>query len=148
MSSKVNLLETKAYWAAAAKANEQPECPVCFDNTGVMIPLIPCFHKYHPDCITRWINQPTPGGLPPSENCPECRNTIRTRRSSISGQVVPVPQNNSLIPIPQSPEHLVDRVVQRHLSSNHPSQIRPNTYLFYAGFYVVGYIRQPPPPKQ
>ena len=46
------------------------ECSICLDKLDKNIFILKCNHKFHKECLSRWLN------INPS--CPLCRNIIKT----------------------------------------------------------------------
>lgn len=51
------------------------ECEICFDNSIVAIPLIPCAHSrsFCEECVKRWLAEG-------HHTCPKCRNPLPLRK--------------------------------------------------------------------
>jgi hypothetical protein len=68
----VEALPTHAITSAdvAAAPDEHRSCTVCFDEfaEGDMLRTLPCFHRFHTDCIDRWLSR--------SCLCPICKHSV------------------------------------------------------------------------
>jgi hypothetical protein len=49
---------------------EKEQCSVCMElfDEKEQVTLLPCFHKYHPNCIKKWLEQ--------KNKCPVCKNRV------------------------------------------------------------------------
>ncbi|EFJ36994.1 hypothetical protein SELMODRAFT_69832, partial [Selaginella moellendorffii] len=59
-------------WRSSSKGpqEEQVDCSVCLEQflAGQTLLCLPCKHKFHPACLTPWLEQ--------HEQCPYCRARI------------------------------------------------------------------------
>lgn len=55
---------------AEGEAEEEGKCMICFEEfqTGEQVRSLPCFHRYHRNCIDQWLRRST--------NCPICKHEI------------------------------------------------------------------------
>ena len=75
-----------------------PGCAICTEDfeTGQDIRILPCTHKYHPECVDPWL-------LNISGTCPICRVDLRpdeedeTPLEPLEPSTTPVPNRRSLI---------------------------------------------------
>lgn len=60
-----------------SESGNESECSVCqIDFNDELITILECDHKFHDNCILRWVNGNTNNSL----TCPLCRQCIRTFR--------------------------------------------------------------------
>jgi hypothetical protein len=45
-------------------------CPICFDNLGSSVTVMPCAHVFHRQCIIQWLNN--------TDSCPLCKFKIHS----------------------------------------------------------------------
>lgn len=57
----------------AAEAPKKHSCEICWEEFHNNVQCTPCFHKFHIDCIKRWINQHDEMDRVP---CPICKTDI------------------------------------------------------------------------
>jgi hypothetical protein len=80
-SAAVRSLEKQTFRAAGGSESAAgrgcgiTECSICFDEfvNGAQVSVMPCLsrgHKFHPDCIAKWL------GI--SNMCPLCRHELPT----------------------------------------------------------------------
>lgn len=57
-----------------ALAKDAPECPICLLEplAGESVLILPCFHVYHHECITRWLQL--------KKYCPVCKHDVSMMR--------------------------------------------------------------------
>ena len=55
-------------------AKDGPECPICLLEplAGESVLILPCFHVYHHECITRWLQL--------KKYCPVCKHDVSMMR--------------------------------------------------------------------
>ncbi|KAK1317897.1 NEP1-interacting protein-like 1 [Acorus calamus] len=71
-------LETVRYdQSAADEEEEEVVCPVCLQNfvVGEEIKSTPCGHRFHGECIFRWMGR--------SRTCPMCRSSVRRAKKVV-----------------------------------------------------------------
>ncbi|KAK1278780.1 NEP1-interacting protein-like 1 [Acorus gramineus] len=72
-------LETVRYDRSGADEEEEEEevCPVCLQNfvVGEEIKSTPCGHRFHEECIFRWMES--------SRTCPMCRSSVRRAKKVV-----------------------------------------------------------------
>ena len=61
----------KAKDAKAKDTKEEESCPICLDTfeEGEELMTTPCFHKFHENCLSKWMNE--------SSKCPTCSTDAR-----------------------------------------------------------------------
>lgn len=66
----ISRLESKSITEEDFVEDQEPICPICHETMqlGSTINKIQCGHKFHKECITRWLQNRT--------TCPNCRYTI------------------------------------------------------------------------
>lgn len=95
-------------------------CSVCTDDfvKGQDIRVLPCNHKFHPECIDPWL-------LNVSGTCPLCRVDLRPTTSHNSADDPSEPPNTSSAP------PLTDLLPDTHPTSNRRSRTGLSTYLHH-----------------
>ncbi|TNV80556.1 hypothetical protein FGO68_gene12442 [Halteria grandinella] len=66
-----NLAQTQRQGAASSDNKEENKCLVCMCEyeEGDMVKTLPCFHKYHKECIAEWFKR--------QNFCPFCRSEVK-----------------------------------------------------------------------
>ncbi|OMJ18940.1 putative E3 ubiquitin-protein ligase RHA2B [Smittium culicis] len=99
--------------------NIESECLICFEkiNIGDKIRLIPCNHRFHQECLDKWLTTR-------SGSCPNCRYDLRPKKD---GSIDPSSSNPD---IPNSDPEEPDSIIPSHENvTNSPSNLDQNPVL-------------------
>jgi hypothetical protein len=66
----IDAINRETYGPKQADEDQQEDCPVCLEGflLGQALLALPCKHRFHPDCLTPWLQA--------HEQCPYCRAHI------------------------------------------------------------------------
>lgn len=67
--------------ASTATAGPPPACSICLEcfDEGEQVRVLPCFHRFHPPCIDRWL-------LDGKAECPICKTSVRSPAGGEAGE--------------------------------------------------------------
>ncbi|CAL1127543.1 unnamed protein product [Cladocopium goreaui] len=65
------LVKVDAALKDMGEASDSPDgCPVCLDDLGQEVLRLPCGHRFHRSCISKWLAGPV------SPTCPSCKQQL------------------------------------------------------------------------